>query len=120
LSRCGDRGLRASEVVSLKISDIDSKRMLIRVEQGKGGKDRNVIPDHLPHRGTPRLRATNGLMRCSKQMVYSITSSAMASSEGGNVSLSMRAVCALMISSNLFAWTTGKSAGREPFRMRPT
>jgi integrase/recombinase XerD len=27
-------GLRASEVVSLKISDIDSKRMLIRVEQG--------------------------------------------------------------------------------------
>src|SRR5712692_3009897 len=28
-------GLRASEVVSLKISDIDSKRMLIRVEQGQ-------------------------------------------------------------------------------------
>src|SRR5215211_222797 len=36
-------GLRAAEVVSLKISDIDSKRMLIRVEQGKGGKDRNVM-----------------------------------------------------------------------------
>src|SRR5271165_4482781 len=36
-------GLRASEVVSLKISDIDSKRMLIRVEQGKGRKDRNVM-----------------------------------------------------------------------------
>jgi len=31
------------EVVSLKISDIDSKRMIIRVEQGKGGKDRNVM-----------------------------------------------------------------------------
>jgi integrase len=29
-------GLRASEVVSLKVSDIDSKRLLIRVEQGKG------------------------------------------------------------------------------------
>jgi len=29
--------------VSLKISDIDSKRMIIRVEQGKGGKDRNVM-----------------------------------------------------------------------------
>jgi integrase/recombinase XerD len=28
-------GLRASEVVALKVSDIDSKRMLIRVEQGK-------------------------------------------------------------------------------------
>jgi len=36
-------GLRASEVVSLKVSDIDSKRMIIRVEQGKGGKDRNVM-----------------------------------------------------------------------------
>ncbi len=29
-------GLRASEVVSLKVSDIDSARMLLRVEQGKG------------------------------------------------------------------------------------
>ena len=36
-------GLRACEVVSLKVSDIDSKRMLIRVEQGKGHKDRNVM-----------------------------------------------------------------------------
>ncbi len=36
-------GLRASEVVSLKVADIDSKRMIIRVEQGKGGKDRNVM-----------------------------------------------------------------------------
>src|SRR5271170_5093226 len=29
-------GLRANEVVSLKISDIDSERMVIRIEQGKG------------------------------------------------------------------------------------
>jgi integrase len=36
-------GLRATEVVSLKVSDIDSKRMIARVEQGKGGKDRNVM-----------------------------------------------------------------------------
>ena len=36
-------GLRATEVVSLKVSDIDSKRMVIRVEQGKGHKDRNVM-----------------------------------------------------------------------------
>jgi site-specific recombinase XerD len=36
-------GLRASEVVSLKISDIDSDRMVIRVEQGKGKKDRYVM-----------------------------------------------------------------------------
>src|SRR5438045_885883 len=36
-------GLRAAEVVSLKVSDIDGKRMVIRVEQGKGRKDRNVM-----------------------------------------------------------------------------
>jgi site-specific recombinase XerD len=36
-------GLRASEVVSLKIGDIDSQRMVIRVEQGKGRKDRYVM-----------------------------------------------------------------------------
>ena len=33
-------GLRRSEVVALRVSDIDSRRMLLRVEQGKGGKDR--------------------------------------------------------------------------------
>lgn len=36
-------GLRASEVVQLKVSDIDSDRMIIRVEQGKGGKDRHAM-----------------------------------------------------------------------------
>jgi integrase/recombinase XerD len=36
-------GLRVSEVASLKVDDIDSKRMLIRVEQGKGRKDRNAV-----------------------------------------------------------------------------
>ena len=33
-------GLRISEVVALKVSDIDSKRMLLKIEQGKGRKDR--------------------------------------------------------------------------------
>ena len=36
-------GLRASEVVSLKVCDIDSKRLLIRVEQGKGRRDRQAM-----------------------------------------------------------------------------
>ena len=34
-------GLRVSEVANLKVSDIDSKRMVLRIEQGKGQKDRN-------------------------------------------------------------------------------
>jgi site-specific recombinase XerD len=33
-------GLRVSEVVALKVGDIDSERMLLRVERGKGRKDR--------------------------------------------------------------------------------
>jgi site-specific recombinase XerD len=42
-------GLRVSEITHLKIADIDSARMLIRVEQGKGRKDRYVMlsPDLL-------------------------------------------------------------------------
>ena len=36
-------GLRRSELINLKIENIDSKRMLIRVENGKGGKDRYTI-----------------------------------------------------------------------------
>jgi integrase len=40
---CYGAGLRISEAVALKVSDIDSKRGLIRVEQGKGRKDRNAM-----------------------------------------------------------------------------
>jgi site-specific recombinase XerD len=36
-------GLRVSEAVALKVADIDSQRMLIRVEQGKGQKDRYAM-----------------------------------------------------------------------------
>ena len=36
-------GLRGGEVVMLRVGDIDSKRMLIRVEQGKGRKDRHAM-----------------------------------------------------------------------------
>jgi integrase/recombinase XerD len=36
-------GLRVSEVAHLKVSDIDSERMMLRVEQGKGQRDRSVM-----------------------------------------------------------------------------
>jgi integrase/recombinase XerD len=36
-------GLRVSEVTALKVADIDSQRMLLRVEQGKGHKDRYAL-----------------------------------------------------------------------------
>ena len=36
-------GLRANEVVSLRISDVDSQRMTLRVQEGKGSKDRYAM-----------------------------------------------------------------------------
>src|SRR4030042_3599631 len=36
-------GLRLNEAAQLKVSDIDSQRMMIRVEQGKGDKDRYTL-----------------------------------------------------------------------------
>jgi Site-specific recombinase XerD len=36
-------GLRVSEVIALKVSDIDSTRMVLRIEQGKGRKDRYAL-----------------------------------------------------------------------------
>jgi integrase/recombinase XerD len=36
-------GLRVSEVVHLKVTDVDSRRMVIRVEQGKNRRDRYVM-----------------------------------------------------------------------------
>ena len=36
-------GLRAHEVISLKVGDIDSQRMVLRVEQGKGQQDRYAM-----------------------------------------------------------------------------
>lgn len=43
LSTAYGAGLRASEVTHLKVSDIDSQRMVLHIEQGKGSKDRNAM-----------------------------------------------------------------------------
>lgn len=51
LLTCYGCGLRVSELVALKIQHIDSERGLLRIEQGKGGKDRLVVlpPNLLAH-----------------------------------------------------------------------
>jgi site-specific recombinase XerD len=43
LSLCYGAGLRISEAIHLQVTDIDSKRMMIRVRQAKGHKDRYVM-----------------------------------------------------------------------------
>jgi integrase/recombinase XerD len=53
-------GLRASEAVRLKVSDIDSGRMMIRIEEGKGGKDRYVMLS------PPLLKILRGYWRLAK------------------------------------------------------
>ncbi len=50
-------GLRASEVLSLKVSDIDSARMLLRVEQGKGRCAQVASCGSAPLRGDGRHRS---------------------------------------------------------------
>jgi integrase/recombinase XerD len=42
LATCYGCGLRVSELLALRVRDIDGERQLLRVEQGKGGKDRLV------------------------------------------------------------------------------
>jgi len=51
---CYGGGLRIGETTRLRVEDIDSERMVIRVQQGKGGKDRYTI---LPQRLLDVLRS---------------------------------------------------------------
>ena len=59
-------GLRASEVAALKIGDIDSQRMILRVEQGKGHKDRYAM---LPPLLLERLRTWWRFARAQGKML---------------------------------------------------
>jgi site-specific recombinase XerD len=59
-------GLRASEVVALKVGDIDSQRMTLRIEQGKGRKDRYAM---LPPLLFERLRTWWRVARAQGKML---------------------------------------------------
>ena len=69
-------GLRVSEIVNLKVTDIDSARMLIRVEQGKGRRDRLAMlsPDLLDLlREWWRVKRPRGWLFPGQQLVQPIT-----------------------------------------------
>ena len=59
-------GLRVSEVVALKVGDIDSERMTLRIEQGKGHKDRYAM---LPPVLLERLRTWWRVARAQGKML---------------------------------------------------
>ena len=59
-------GLRASEVIGLKVGDVDSQRMTLRIEQGKGRKDRYAM---LPPLLLERLRTWWRVARAQGKML---------------------------------------------------
>src|SRR5262249_16708046 len=91
-----------------------TRRVGLRPSDARDGRQRGSA------RGQMQKMPTVGKFHLNLPSHHSITSSARASSVGGISRPSMRAVCALMTSSNLSACSTGKSAGLAPLRMRPT
>ena len=68
-------GLRASEVVSLKVSDIDSERMVIRVEQGKGSvTPLRAVYGAVPERTTFCSRRFCRIVRHACSVIFSRSS----------------------------------------------
>ena len=102
-------GLRVSEIVSLKVSDVDSQRMTLRVEQGKGRKDRYAMlspvllerlvatrwpclrPNHhsfcalIHHRGVRRGFLPRGLCDTCPQIVVGPRTAALAGQVSHNL-----------------------------------
>src|SRR5262249_6671687 len=86
--------------------------------------DQHADPPHpvallRARREWPRSRRT-AEQRYELAALHSITSSAIASSDGGTVRPSVFAVLRLMTSSNFVGCITGRSAGLAPLRIRPT
>jgi len=75
-----------------------------------------ATPECAPHARQPKADSRNA----AKRLVYSITSSAAASSDCGMVRASAFAVFRLIVSSYLVGACTGRSAGFSPLRIRST
>src|SRR5262249_10443119 len=100
---------------SLCIDPVHLKNMLRQVQSDR----RNLAHGWLPFAADSiRQQFGTQMPQGGHPPHHSITSSAVASSEGGSVRPSTRAVGMLMTKSNLVDCTTGRSAGLAPLRMR--
>ena len=133
-------GLRASEVVRLKVKHIDSAQKIIRIEQSKGRKDRNVMlsaetldllrqwpvrsasdsDQFLCEARNDAKGAISGREQSQQGRPYSITSSASASNLSGISRPSTFAVSRLITNSKWVGCKTGSSAGFAPLRICAT
>jgi hypothetical protein len=110
----------ASDVVKGRATRIDV-RLGSKASVWSCTSDVCFYPDNGGIADVPRvlLGASSGLMHRSKRELYSMTTSARASSVGGTSTPSIRAACKFMTNSNLVDCRTGSSAGFAPLRMVP-
>src|SRR5262249_34846024 len=111
------------EILTLDIAKVAEASLQSLNEVGETGGRKIADTRHLcwllpPRRERPRYRTPDQRDELAPPD-HSITSSAIASSEGGTARPSIRAVWRLITSSNLDDCTTGRSTGFVPLRMRP-
>src|SRR5262249_54759451 len=121
-----DEALAAARVRQVPLVDIESASWGHRQSNARAAPDR-LAPSRNATRPGARQRTLPDAENCGGEVSFrtslpshhSITSSARASSVGGNSRPRVLAVWALMTSSNFDVCTTGRSAGLAPLRMRP-
>ena len=98
------------------LGDSNSRMLMAPIDgflsHGPGRTENQHNQNFNPHHGHAPWLPAHGL-------AHSITSSARASSVGGTSRPIALAVCRLMMSSNLLARKTGRSAGFSPLRISP-
>jgi hypothetical protein len=111
LAKIGEAAVSALDVCYGSFSDFGARSCEVRFASMNG---------HRQAASAGLKSAISGLMHRSKQHLYSITSSARASSVGGTSIPSALAVFILMINSKWVGCSTGRSAGWAPFRILST
>ena len=123
-------GLRVAEAIRLKITDLDSERMAIRVEQGKGKKDRYTLLAHdlLPelrvywkrYRPAPYLFSNKGgdshISRMTAWRIYNHAKSQAGITKAGGVHALRHAFATHLLESGVDLYTIQRLLGHASIR----